>query len=377
MSSAVAWVLIDESNGAKCGDGSSLSPAALAHFVESVSAQLNGEFAREHGGAGTLRVGSGPTDIQPGERVYSFQPTLPSAPGASAYHDINGQGVPVAFCAVTTCGSLYGPTGVSVDASHEILETAGDEGCNQLADDGKGTLHAREMCDAVEVQTYGYMCADGTVVQLSNFVLRAWFDPNAAGPYDYMSSAGIAGAVAPPGPMQTAPGDGGNYQIECPSTTSQESQTFAAHASPVRISGIPRKPARVRHWSSRSFRRMTAIMRAHVAACAECGSGPTAEELYSHELRKKEQSRKRSGQLMSLAGVFGLGLLVMDFAHDNESWSGFSRIFDKAPECAKALGDVFKSIIESATKPRAGTTAPAPEPSPDPKSADPDATVRP
>ena len=59
--------------------------------------------------------------------------------------DINGKGVPFALCAVTTCGSLLGPTGVSVDASHEILETAGDEGANQFANDNKGLMHAVEM----------------------------------------------------------------------------------------------------------------------------------------------------------------------------------------------------------------------------------------
>ena len=367
MSSAVAWVLIDESNGAKCGDGSSLSPAALAHFVESVSAQLNGEFAREHGGAGTLRVGSGPTDIQPGERVYSFQPTLPSAPGASAYHDINGQGVPVAFCAVTTCGSLYGPTGVSVDASHEILETAGDEGCNQLADDGKGTLHAREMCDAVEVQTYGYTCADGTIVQLSNFVLRAWFDPNAAGPYDYMSGAGIAGAVTPPGPMQTAPSPGGqgNYQITCPSSTSEETETFG-----VRMLGMPRKLSKATHWSSRAMKRLEKLRAKRDV--------PEHEDDFYHEARRlrcqKAHDRKRSNLLMSIVGAFSLGLVAMDYVHDAESYSDFGRIFDKVrPEHAKTLSEIFKSIVESATT---GSTAPAAE-TPSAKPADPDETVRP
>lgn len=247
---AIAWVLIDETAGAQTQDGASLSPAVLAHIVEAVSGQLDGEWAAEHGGSGTLRVGTSSADVLPGERVYAFLPTLPDAPGASAYHDTNGKGVPVAYCAVTTCGSLYGPTGVSVDASHEILETAGDEGCNLLADDGQGTLHALEACDAVEVQTYGYTCADGTVVQLSNWLLQSWAMPNAAPPYDYMSAKGLPGAVAPPGPMQTAPGAGGNYQITCPSTTGEEAQSFAVLA----ISGTRRKGEP--HWSSRAARRL-------------------------------------------------------------------------------------------------------------------------
>lgn len=94
-----------------------------------------------------------------------------------------------------------------------ILETAGDEGANQFANDNHGLLHAVEMCDAVEVQTYGKTCKNGTIVQVSNWLRRSWFIPGAAGPYDYMTSARIAGAVPPPGPLQTANGHGGNYQI--------------------------------------------------------------------------------------------------------------------------------------------------------------------
>src|SRR5580692_1786926 len=185
---AVKWVLIDSTNGATTQDGSTLSLAVLAHIAEAVQNQVNQEFAAEWGAQATLRVGANANDIQPGEWAYGFVGSLPDAPGASAYHDINGTGVPFALCAVTTCSSLFGPDGVSVDASHEILETAGDEGANQFANDNKGLLHAVEMCDAVEIQTYGKTCKDGTVVQVSNWLLRAWFIPGSAGPYDYMTS---------------------------------------------------------------------------------------------------------------------------------------------------------------------------------------------
>lgn len=50
------------------------------------------------------------------------------------------------------------PDRVSVDTSHETLETAGDEGANEFANDNSGLLHAVEMCDAVEVQTYARTC---------------------------------------------------------------------------------------------------------------------------------------------------------------------------------------------------------------------------
>ena len=252
---AVKWVLIDSTNGATTQDGSKLSPAVLAHIAEAVQDQVNKEFAAEWGAQATLRVGANANDIQPGEWAYGFVKELPDAPGASAYHDINGKGVPFALCAVTTCGSLYGPTGVGVDASHEILETAGDEGANQFANDNHGLLHAVEMCDAVEVQTYGKTCKDRTVVQVSNWLLRSWFNPGAAGPYDYMTSAKMAGAVSPHGPLQTAAGHGGNYQIV--SKFGGDKQVFAAahHLIGTRRKGM--HP----NWSSRAGRRLKELER--------------------------------------------------------------------------------------------------------------------
>ena len=258
---AVKWVLIDSTNGATTQDGSMLSPAVLNQVAEAVQDQVDQEFAAEWGAKATVRVGASENDIQPGEWAYGFVPSLPDAPGASAYHDINGKGVPFALCAVTTCGSLLGATGVSVDASHEILETAGDEGANQFANDNKGLLHAVEMCDAVEVQTYGKTCKDGTVVQVSNWLLRSWFIPGTAGPYDYMTFANISGAVSPPGPLQTAPGHGGNYQII--SKWGGDKQVFAAAHY---IVGIRRKGNNP-NWSSRAGRRLKQME--HLARIAQ------------------------------------------------------------------------------------------------------------
>jgi len=252
---AVKWVLIDSTRGAATQDGSKLSPAVLNHIAEAVQDQVNQEFAAEWGAKATIRVGASTIDIQAGEWAYGFVPELPDAPGASAYHDVTGKGVPFALCAVTTCGSLLGPTGVSVDVSHEILETAGDEGANQFANDNNGLLHAVEMCDAVEVQTYGKTCKDGTVVQVSNWLLRSWFTPGAAGPYDYMTSAKLPGAVSPPGPLKTAPGHGGNYQII--SKWGGDKQAFALQNH---ILGTRRKGPHP-NWSSRAGRRLREIER--------------------------------------------------------------------------------------------------------------------
>ena len=215
---AMNWVLFDRTdgaltNGANGAQKQKLSLDALGLIAEAVQNQVNTEFAAEWGSQARIRVGKDANDIKAGEWAYIFVPELPDAPGASAYHDITAKGVPYALCAVTTCADLFGPGGVSVDASHEILETAGDEGANLFAYDNKGTLHALEMCDAVEIQTYPKKCKDGTIVQVSNWLMRAWFMRGAKGPYDYMSAAKLEGAVPPPGPLLTAPGHGGNYQI--------------------------------------------------------------------------------------------------------------------------------------------------------------------
>lgn len=252
---AAKWVLIDGTQGATTADGSMLSASVLGHIAEAVASQVNQEFAAEWGAQVSLRVGAGTHDIQAGEWAYVFLPTLPQAPGASAYHDVNGHGFPFSLCAVTTCGSLYGPDGVSVDASHEILETAGDAGSNPYANDNLGLLHAVEMCDAVEIQTDHKTCRDGTAVQVSNWLLRAWFIPGAAGPYDYMSMAALPGAVAPSGPLTTAAGHGGNYQIV--SKAGATKRIFAAEQQP-HILGTRRKGS-VLNWSSRAGRRLANV----------------------------------------------------------------------------------------------------------------------
>jgi hypothetical protein len=238
------WVLIDETQGAKTTDGSSLSEGVLLQIAAACSAQLNDEFAQFYGGQYQVRVGADSTDIQPGEQVYAFVATLANAPGASAYHDTDGTGVPVAYCAVTTCSSLLGPGGISVDASHELLEAAADPSCNIMADNLKGLLVAYEVGDPVETQTYESNVESG--VSLSNFVLPSWFDPKAPAPYDFMSYAKIDGAVAPPGPLQLAPGNGGNYIIT-ETSTENETDTFG-------IQGTQRKARR--DTGSRFMRRL-------------------------------------------------------------------------------------------------------------------------
>jgi hypothetical protein len=246
------WVLFDNTKGAQCADGSKLSASVLVHIAEAVMMQMNGEFADEYGGTVQIRVAANGTDVRPGELTYSFEGTLPEAPGASAYHADN-KGEAIAYCAVSTCANLLGANGISVDASHEIAEAQGDPGCNRLLDDTKGQVHADEKCDAVEMQSYAKKCVDGTQVQVSNFLLQAWGVPGASPPYDYMSKAGLPGAVAPSAPMATAKGNGGNYQIVASFKDGSEKQVTGKHSG-VDLVGTRRKGTP--HWTSRAARRL-------------------------------------------------------------------------------------------------------------------------
>jgi len=255
----VKWALINQTTKPTIS-GVMLTGAMLEVIAAVIEAQLNADYASECGEVSALvRVSNG-SDLAAGEKAYYFTDTLPDAPGASAYH------VPgAAYCAVTTCQDVYGPSGVSVDASHEVLEDAGNPGCNMSVDDGAGKEHERERCDAVEVQTYGITHVSGQVVQVSNFLLDSWQTPGAPKPYTFMTKHGIVGGVDPPAPFATAAsGNNGNYQLEFASEASTMAPTFGkeevptgtsmARAVKLAVRGTPRKPEKVLHWTSRCSR---------------------------------------------------------------------------------------------------------------------------
>lgn len=271
------WVIIDNTNGTPTAGGEVLTNATLTSICAVVQDQLNGEYADEYGGESCIRAGSSPTDVQPGEKVGSIVGALPDAPGASAYHNV-AQGVPDAFFAIATVQTLVGEgSSLSVDISHEMLEAEGDPGCDQFIDDGNGTEHADERCDAVEVQTYPKTAPDGSTVYVSNFLLDAWGIVGAEGPYSYMAFASLPGAVDPPGPLQTAPGDGGNYQIIRKVDENGAGQVTAntkfgemfpnyVHHG-LAIEGTPRKG--VPEWNSRASRIFKKAREAVAAKAAE------------------------------------------------------------------------------------------------------------
>lgn len=243
-----SWLLINQTTGAT-QDGSRLTDADLMVIANVVEIQLNADYGPECGGLNcSVRVGK-ESDRQPYDKVFYFVDTLPDAPGASAYHVIQA-----AYCALSTCVDIYGPQGVSVDISHEILEDAGNPGCNAFLDDTQGWEHAAENCDAVETQTYEILHSSGRVVRVSNFVLPNWRIIGAPGPYTFMTLKGIAGGKDPPGPLQTAasPSGQGNYQYVFPANAGAGMQVFGKLEDAVK--GQSRKPDKLHHWTSRASR---------------------------------------------------------------------------------------------------------------------------
>lgn len=262
MRTPIRWVLIDHTGGAPCQNGEVMTPQALALIAAAMSLQL----ARDAGSDSSARAASSPDDVQPGERPYLFVPTLPNAPGAVAYHTVDEQGNPYAMQAITACASLLGPDGALMAASHEAIETEGDPGCNRWASDGQGKLHADERCDAIETQGYEIE-VNGVSCTVADFLLDCWYVPGSSAPYTFATSTAVAGAIDPPGPLQTMPADGGNYQAE-ETDPGDVGQVFAAEEpSPMldratvvakrgpHLTGTPKNPDKVAHWSSRAYRR--------------------------------------------------------------------------------------------------------------------------
>lgn len=89
---------------------------------------------------------------------------------------------------------LEGANAVSTTLSHEVLETFGDPNVNQWADAGNGISYSWELCDAVESDFYELRLQDGKAAAVSNFLLPAWFDPQAprGSQFDYMKRVNAA-----------------------------------------------------------------------------------------------------------------------------------------------------------------------------------------
>jgi hypothetical protein len=241
------WHLINQSTR-PTRTGAPLTSTVLGLIAWAVEKQVNEDFVPLCGGEPIAVRTSDGSDVAPDERVLTFVDALPASP--NAHTD---------YCDVTTCADLFGPSGVSVDASHAVLEHQGNPNCCLTVDDGRGREHEWERCDPVELQTYAKLHPSGQAVHVSNFLLNAWVDPTSRGPFTYMASKGVPGYTEPAGPFKSAVG---GFQLSYPSGSSKVTKVFGKdklsdliirnHMSVIK--GFPRKRNGAMHWSSRPSR---------------------------------------------------------------------------------------------------------------------------
>ena len=75
---------------------------------------------------------------------------------------------------------LIGSLSVAAVLSHEVIEAYCDPNVNLWADMNNGKMVCYEACDPVENDSYVVLTKSGRNVSVSNFVLPAWFDGQAA-----------------------------------------------------------------------------------------------------------------------------------------------------------------------------------------------------
>ena len=155
----------------------------LEAIAEALTTQVQRDFAPAWGvEAARFTVGGR------GDKIHFFD----SAREADdfGWHVTDDRGLPYAhvFAAASiNHGNDWtkGAEAVSVTASHEALEMLADPRANEFCFDGRRRLWAREVCDPVQSREYKILTEDKRVA-VSNFVLPAYFNPWAAGPYDHL-----------------------------------------------------------------------------------------------------------------------------------------------------------------------------------------------
>ena len=117
---------------------------------------------------------------------------------ALGYHELTATGLPLGKAFAVS--DIQAGLSWQVTASHELLEMRADPFCNLVAEadnaDGSISMYAYEVCDAVEADSLGYTI-DG--VQVSDFVLPAWFVPGELGPFSFKRNVQASFALAPGG----------------------------------------------------------------------------------------------------------------------------------------------------------------------------------
>lgn len=142
--------------------------ADLHALTLALQKQVSLHFAPVWGQDATVTM-IGPNDPVPADAWLMTFLDNADAAGALGYHDITKNGLPLSKIFVKD--TIASGEKISVTASHEIMEMLIDPACATWANDKAGTLHAFEMCDAVEELVYSI---DGITV--SDFVYPAFFE---------------------------------------------------------------------------------------------------------------------------------------------------------------------------------------------------------
>jgi hypothetical protein len=153
--------------------GTGVDPASLPPIAAALTKQAQQHFAIPppfaYGVSATIRVASGPNDVQPDEWLIGLFEKA-DQPGALGYHDQTPSGQPL--IKVFPLLDKQDGAELSVTISHEVCETLADPNGARAAQWTDGKFWAYEVCDAVENTSY---LIDG--IPVSNFCLPPFFEP--------------------------------------------------------------------------------------------------------------------------------------------------------------------------------------------------------
>jgi hypothetical protein len=161
----------------------------LQPIVQALQQQVTDDFAPIYGSACAADLtltASDNGDIP----IYIVDDDASAPAGALAWHTVDAKGRPYGMIPakiVQDAGADLGPT-----ISHELLELLADPSCSKVtARVYRPTVLpllaevAYEVCDPVEADTYS-KTTDGGIINVSNFVLPAWFNPTGKVPFDFL-----------------------------------------------------------------------------------------------------------------------------------------------------------------------------------------------
>ena len=154
----------------------------LEAIADALTIQVERDFAAWATASTRVAVGGR------GTKVHFFDSAHQA--GDCGWHNVDGDGLPYAHVFADPSisngsGWTTGADAISSTASHEVLEMLADPAANEYSFNGARLMWAREVCDAVQADTYRIV-ARGMKVSVSNFVLPAFFNPWADGPYDHL-----------------------------------------------------------------------------------------------------------------------------------------------------------------------------------------------